>query len=131
MIEIEQAFVSDFVSQAFGLPIAHENVKYTQTPGTEYAEIKTFPAEVVAGDLGSTDETTGFFQFVLRYEEGKGAMPAKLKAQTIFDAYPVGRVLTYGGQRLTLTSHQRPTAAPEDGWFKVVGRIYYRATVAR
>ena len=131
MLELEQAFTLDFELQQFGLPIAYENVNFSQTPGQAYAEIKVFPAEVIGGDLSSTNETTGFFQFVLRFPDGVGAIPAKRQAQTIFDAYPVGRVLTYGGQRLTITSHQRPTAAPEDGWFKVVGRAYYRASLAR
>lgn len=131
MLRIDQAFVSDFITQAFGLPIAHENVDYTPTAGTPYVEVRTFQNAVLPADLATLNDTTGLFQFILRYPEGAGAIPAKAQADTIFAAYPVGRRLTYDGQSLTITGYERPEAVPEDGWFKVLGRIYYRADIAR
>lgn len=131
MLEIEQAFISDFITQAFGLPIAYENVDYTPTQGTAYVEIRMFPNEERAADLNSTNETTGLMQFTLRYPEGEGAMPAKQKRQAILDAYPIGRVLTYSGQRVTITGTDPFNAYPDDGWFKVIGRVFYRASTNR
>ena len=126
MIEAQQAFVSDFITQAFGLPIAHENVTYEPTQGTPWVRVQSFPGAAFAGDVNAdTTEQPGFFQFSLFYPEGEGAMPAKLKAQAIFDAYPIGRRLTYGGKRVRVTSYQQFDTAPQGGWFQVVGRIFY------
>lgn len=130
-VKIDQAFVSDFIDGAFGLPIAHENAEYRPVPGTAYVALQVFQNDILPADMASTNDTTGLFQFILRYPEGRGAIPAKSKADAIFAAFPIGGVLTYSGQRLTVTGHSRPEAVPEDGWFKVVGQITYRADVAR
>lgn len=131
MLAIEQAFISDFIAQAFGLPIAHENADYEPTPGTPYVELRMFPNDARAADLATTNRTTGLMQFTLFYPEGEGAIPAKLKRQDVFDAYPVGRVLTYSGQRVTITGQSPFNAYPQDGWFKVIGRLSYAADITR
>lgn len=126
MIEAQQAFVSDFITQAFGLPIAHENENYTPTQGTPWVQLRVFPADTTAGDVAAnTTEHAGFYQFSLHYPEGEGAMTAKLKAQAIFDAYPVGRRLTYSSKSVRITALQQFDASPQGGWFRVVGRIFY------
>lgn len=130
-IKIDQGFVSTFIAGSFGLPIAHENAAYSPTAGTAYAELKLFPNDILPADLTNTNDTTGIFQFVLRYPEGTGAIPAKTKADEIFAAFPIGSVIIYSGQRLTVTGQSRPDAIPEDGWFKIVGRITYQADIAR
>ena len=130
-IKIDQAFTSDFMAQSFGLPIAHENAEYDPSPGVAFVEIKCFPNEESALDLDSTNQTTGFFQFILRYPEGSGAITAKAMRQTIFDAYPIGRVLTYSGQTVDIAERYPFDAVPEDGWFRVSGRINYTARIER
>jgi len=130
-VKIDQAFISDFQGQSFGLPIAYENAGYEPTPGTEYVALWVFQNTISPADLDDTDEVTGVFQFTLRYPEGKGAIPAKAMADTIFAAYPAGRRITYSGQAVTITGKERVEAMPEDGWFKVVGRLYFTAGTAR
>lgn len=126
MLEAQQAFVSDFIAQAFGLPIAHENADYTPTAGTAWVRLRTFPGRVVPGSLGATaNETAGFWQFTLHYAEGDGAITAKAKAQAIFDAYPLSRRVSYGGESFRVTALQQFDASPQGGWFQVVGRIFY------
>ena len=131
LLKLDQALVSDFTAQAFGLPVAHENADYKPTPGAEFAQIKNFPNDVRPVGLADTDETDGVLQFILYYPVGKGAYDAKAKAQTIFDAYPIGRELTYSGVALHIRGHERASAFPEDGWYKVRGLIYYDARLAR
>lgn len=131
ILAVDQALTSDFIAQAFGLPIAHENSDYKPTAGTPFVRITNFPADVRAVGLADTDVITGAFQFVLYYAEGKGAIAAKTMAQTIFDAYPVGRELTYSAQTIRVTGQERPSAFPEDGWYKVRGLIYYEGRVSR
>lgn len=131
-IKIDQAFVFDFRIKKFCLlPVAYENDGYEPTPGTPYVSVRSFPNAESAGDLASTNETTGLFQFTLNYPEGSGAITAKQVREDIFAAYPIGRRLTYSGQRLTITGRDPFRAYPDDGWFKVIGRISYRATTAR
>lgn len=129
--KIDQAFVSDFIAQAFGLPIAHENAEYTPTAGTPYVELRVFHNETLPADLSTTNDTTGVFQFTLRYGEGNGAIPAKLQRDTIFAAYPIGRRLTYSGETVTIKGHEPFDATPEQGWFKVVGRISFHGDAPR
>jgi len=130
-VKIDQALVDHFIDQSFGLPIAHENANYTPSPGTEYAEVRTLPNDVLPADLATNNDTTGVFQFILRYPEGVGAIPAKTQADTIFAAYPIGGRIAYSGQSLTVTGHSRPDAVPEGGFYKVVGRIFYTADIPR
>lgn len=130
-LKIEQAFLFDFRMKAFGLPIAYENADYKPTPGNAYVRVRHFPNEETAADLNDTNETNGFFQFTLYYPTGAGAIPAKTMRQTIFDAYPIGRRLTYSGQKVVVTATSPFSAYPEDGWFKVAGRVFYKADVTR
>lgn len=126
MLKIDQALTGDFIAQAFGLPIAHENVKYEPTPGTPWVGIRVFQGESLAGDMAvNTTEDKGFLQFVLHYPEGEGAIASKTTAQTILDAYAIGRRVTYSGVTIRVTRNQMFEALPEDGWFKVIGRIFY------
>jgi len=131
ILKLDQALVTDFVAQDFGLPVAHENADYKPTAGDEFVQLTNFPNEVRPVGLSDTDEMDGVLQFVLYYPTGKGAYDAKEKAQTIFDAYPAGRELTYSGATLYIRGHERPSAFPEDGWYKVRGLIYYDARLAR
>lgn len=126
MIEIYQALTADFVAQAFGLPIAHENASYTPTPGTPWVRLRVFRGDTSAGDVAAaTKEEAGFFQFTLHYPEGNGAITAHQQAQTIFDAYPLARRVSYGGETVRVTRWQLFDAKPDNGWFQVVGRIFY------
>lgn len=126
MLKIDQALTGDFIAQAFGLPIAHENAGYTPTSGTPWVALRMFQGEQLPGDIAAgTTETNGFLQFVLHYPQGDGAIAAKTQAQTISDAYPLGRRVTYSGVTVRVTRFQLFESLPEDGWFKVVGRIFY------
>lgn len=131
LLTIDQALVSDFISQSFGLPIAHENADYKPVPGTAFVTLRNFINDVRPIGLADTDETSGALQFILHYPVGEGAITAKTTAQTIFNAYPAGRELTYSGIIVYIAGHERPSAIPEDGWYKVAGLIYYEARIPR
>ena len=125
-LESHQAFVSDFIAQAFGLPIAHENANYTPTAGTAWLRLVTFTGDITAGSVSAdVSEGGGFLQVELHFPEGDGAITAKTQLQTIFDAYPLSRRVSYGGVSFRVTALQQFDASPQGGWFQVVGRIFY------
>lgn len=124
-----QAFVDDFIDQAFGLPIVHENDDYTPTKGTPWVRLRVFENETLPVGLASVNDTTGFYQFTLHYPTGEGAIAARSQAQTILDAYPLRRLFSYSGQQVEVTGTSIFDASPIDGWYQVVGRINYRAFV--
>ena len=126
MLKANQALVNDFIDQAFGLPIAHENAKYTPAPGTAFVRLRVFQNAENAGDIGvDTRQSSGFLRCTLHYPLGEGAITARATAQTIFDAYPIGRRITYSAETVTVQSVQLFDASPQGGWFQVVGRIFY------
>lgn len=127
MLKIEQALVDSFIRCHFSLPIAHENADYTPTPGTPWVSLKVFQNQVSPTGIADQSDTTGVFQFSLYYPLGQGAIPAKSQAETIFAAYPLRTSITYSGQVVTITGQELFDAAPFDGWFRVVGRLEYRA----
>lgn len=130
-VKIDQAFVEAFIAGAFGLEIAYENQDYTPTEGTPYAEIVMIPNDITPLGLAQTDETDGIFRVLLNYPENKSDLPAKQKADEIFAAFPIGRVLTYSGQRTTITNQSRARGVPEDGWYRLSLSFSYRSFLTR
>lgn len=126
MKEVDQAFVADFQAQAFGIETAYENADFEPTRGVPWVALKTLENRVTPGDVGAVSrETSGLFQFALNYPLGEGAIPAKSQADTIFAAYPPGRRVSYGTTAFRVTATETFDAAPQGGWFRVVGRIFY------
>ena len=130
-IKVDQALIQSFISAAFGLPVAHENIDYTPTVGTAYAEITVFDSGTEALDLSHTNERIGLFQCVLRYPINTGAVAAKTKAEAIFNRFEIGSKHTYSGQDVWITAHDRQPGYPENGWYKIVMRMRYRAFITR
>lgn len=131
-IKVDQALISSFIAGSFGLPIAHEGVAYTPTPGTAYAEITVFDAGSDAATLNSWDEAIGIFQVVLRYPVNTGAVAAKNKAEEIFSHFFLYSNHTYSDQSVQMTNGQtRANGYNEDGWYKIVLRMPYRAFTER
>lgn len=136
MLAVDQAFISAFIGASFGLPIAHENLPYQPVAGTAYAELLNIPTDVTAYSLNSTDETTGLFRIVLRYPVNAGAVAAKTKADAISNVFKVGSTVSYNATGNPATSArvvglQWQSGAPEDGWYKLVLTIRYRAFLRR
>lgn len=130
-IKVDQALVQSFISGNFLLPIAHENIDYTPTVGTAYAEITVFDTGTEPLDLAHTNEQIGLFQCVLRYPVNTGAVAAKTKAEAIFNRFEIGSKHTYSGQDVWITAHDRQPGYPENGWYKIVMRMRYRAFITR
>ena len=129
MIKIDQALISAFVSADFGLPIAHENSAYS--PSSAYAEIEVFQNDVSGLGLTDTNETSGFFQVILRYPENTGAVAIKTKADQIFSVFKIGAVFQYDGVRVKITRNRRNNGVNEEGWYKTVVTIGYKAFLSR
>lgn len=131
MIEIDQALLTAFIGGGFGLPVAHENLSYSPAPGTAYAEVLVLQNDITALTLKHSNETDGVFRVLLNYPADTGAVAAKTKADEIFEVFKIGERLTYGGVTLTIRSNQRQPGVNEDGWYKLVLTMPYRALVPR
>lgn len=129
--KLDQAFIDRFVSQAFGLPIAHENLPFEPTAGTPYVELKVLQNDTTPRSLSDTDQTDGVFRVILRYPVDQGAIAAKQKADNILNAFKVGRRVSYQGVSATVVSHSRREGYAEDGWYKLVVDFRYRAFIKR
>lgn len=130
-IKVDDAFTQAFIDGAFGLPIAHENLPYTPTAQTAYAEIFLIPGPKYPLSVSDTDATSGLFRVILRYPPDTGAVTAKQKAEAIIAAFPVNSTVTSSGQSVRVTSVSRDRGYPEDGWFKTVVTITYQAFITR
>lgn len=130
-IKIDQALIQHFISGSFGLPIAHENLPYAPTSGTPYAEILVIQNDITAADLSHTNETDGIFRVILRYPVDTGAVTAKQKADAIFSYFKIGSEISYSGQEIVITRHARANGYSEQGWYKIVITISYKAFLAR
>ncbi len=130
-IKVDKALTNSFVSGAFGLPIAHENLPYAPVNGTAYAQITVFDSGKVAADLSTHDRQVGIFQVVLRYPENKGAIQAKTKAEAILSHFKLYSEHSYEDQAVTITAISKSHGYNEGGWFKIVLRMTFRSFTPR
>ncbi|MCO6427057.1 phage tail terminator-like protein [Nitrosomonas communis] len=130
-IKIDQALIQHFISGSFGLPIAHENLPYSPVAGTAYAEILVIQNDITAADLSHTNETDGIFRVILRYPVDSGSIAVKQKADAIFSYFKIGSEIAYAGQEIVITRHARANGYSEQGWYKIVITISYKAFLAR
>jgi len=131
LIAVDQALVSSFIAGSFGLPIAHENLEYTPTTGTAYAEITVFDSSKVPELINNWDRQVGIFQVVLRYPTNGGAIAAKTKAAEILDHFKLYSIHEYSDQKVRITEHKRGPGYPEAGWYKIVLRMSFLAFTPR
>lgn len=131
VVKIDQAFVSSFIANGFGLEIAHENLPYEPSTGTPYAELLTLQNDITGYDLNSRDLTDGVFRVIVRYPAGTGAIVPKQKADEILTAYPIGSLVSYQSQAATILSQQRQPGVAEAGWYSIVITLGYRAKLSR
>jgi len=130
VLKVDQGLTNLFITSSFGLPIAHENAKYTPVLGTAYAEIYTIPNDQTALST-DTDQTDGIFRIILRYPLQSGAIAAKTMADTIFAAFKVNSYFYYNNQKIEITGFSRDTGYHETGWYKLVLSIRYNAFIRR
>lgn len=131
MLKVDQGLIDMFVDSAFGLPVAHENVAYTPTSGTAYAELIVMPNDQTAFSVSDTDRTDGIFRVILRYPVNGGAVTAKTMADTVFAVFKVGSFFYYDDQKIEITGFTRDTGYHESGWYKLVLSIRYNAFIRR
>lgn len=131
MIDIDLAFQNAFVAGDFGLPIAWENEQFTPTAQTAYAEIRILQNDVTPATLADSNDTDGVFRVTLRYPVDGGAYPIKQKVDQIFSVFAIGSRLVYNGVTVVVLRNSRQPGLAEDGWYKLVLDMPYRANFAR
>jgi hypothetical protein len=125
-LQIDQAFINQFIEADFGLPIAHENAPYDPVPGIAYAELICINNDFTPYSLSGSLETEGIFRVILRYPLGRYSISAKTMADLIFAAFPVNSLVKYGASKSKVIKHQRNTGASEGGWYKIVVSITHK-----
>lgn len=130
-VSVHQAWVSEFISADFGLPIAHENMHYTPSAGEAYFEVRVLANDLTPASLADSDETDGVFRVILRHPQDAGAVAPKQTLGEVASAFPVGRRFEYGGTRVTVTGRQQQPGVAEDGWYAVILDLQYRAFAKR
>ena len=130
-VKIDQALIQHFLAGDFGIGVAHENLPYQPVIGEPYAEIIVLQNDITPLDFGHTNETDGIFRVILRYPSDTGAMDAKRKADEIFTHFKIGSQIEYETQKLMIVRHDRAAGYSEQGWYKIVMTIGYRAFLAR
>lgn len=146
MIKIDQAFTSALLALEPELDVVWENQNYSvwggaayahfdgvysPTSGRPYIEAFLLPNDVTGLSLASSNETDGLFRCILRYPHSSGSLQAKQKADEIFEAFPIAGIISYDGQGVVINGHQRQPGVAEDGWYKLVLSISYRAKLMR
>jgi len=129
--KLEQALVQHFIDGNFLLPIAYENNGFDPVAGNAYAEISSFVNDETAFSLNDSDQTDGFFQVILRYPVDEYSWDAKNKADEIRAHFKIGLRLENDGQKLTVTSRSADKGFNEDGWYKIVLRVFFTAVLPR
>lgn len=129
-IKIDQALIAHFIDAGTGLPIAHENINYTPT-GDAYAEIIVLPNDTTALNYKHTNQTDGVFRAILRYPSGRGALPSKTAAEIILNHFKIATLIEYDGVLVEITGSKREPGVQEDGWYKLVLTVPYRAFITR
>lgn len=130
-VKIDQAFINTFIDADFGLDIAHENLSYSPTAGTEYVQLLNIPNDITPFSVKETNETDGIFRIILYWPVDEGAIQAKLKADEIMDAFTIGSQVCYDGQCATVTRLSRQKGIAENGWYKTLITIAYKAFIRR
>jgi hypothetical protein len=131
MLKIDQALISAFIDGNFGLSVAHENLPYNATDGAAYAELLVLQNDVTPLNLNDSNETDGVFRVILRYPANSGAIAVKQKADEIFGVFKVGARLRFDGVTVTITNNKRQPGIAEDGWYKIVLTMAYKAILNR
>ena len=129
-VKIDQALISAFIAGDFGIGIAHENLPFT--PGSDaYAEVLVLQNDTTPWSLKHTNETDGVFRVILRYPADTGAIGPKQKAEEIFNVFKIGSRHSYDGASVTIITNQRQPGVQEDGWYKLVLSMEYKAFITR
>lgn len=131
MLKIDQALISAFITGEFCLGIAHENLDYTPQHGKAYAELLVLQNDVTPATLADSNDTDGVFRVILRYPVNSGAVSVKTKADEIFSVFKIGQRLTYDNVDLVILGNRRQPGLGENGWYKVILDMPYRANLTR
>lgn len=130
--DLDKVLFDSFEDGNFGLGIAYENKGYSPTFGTAYAELVINPNDIRGFSIGNqTDITDGIFKVILRYPADKGDYTAKAKADEILDYYTIGKKLSLNSENLWIQRKSRTPGVVEDGWYKIIVSLWYRAFLGR
>lgn len=130
-VKIDQAFINTFIDGSFDLPIAHENIQYNPTAGTEYAELINLPNDITPLSINDSNETDGIMRVILYWPSNAGSIAPKSKADEILSVFKIGAKVCYDSQCATVVSNSRYKGVSESGWYKTVISIGYVAFIAR
>lgn len=130
-INIDKGLISAWIYGEFDIDVAHENMPYKPTGQTPYAEVIVLQNDITPATLNDSNDTDGVFRVILRYPVNTGAIAPKVKADQIFSVFRIGTRIVYDGVMLTIMANQRGPGLAENGWYKLVLDMPYRANIKR
>jgi hypothetical protein len=139
-LAIDQAFINKFIEAEFGIDVVHENVSYSPTPGTPFAELLCLNNDITEYSLAHSMETEGIFRVILKYPPDEYSIIAKTMAENIFAEFPLGSIVSYGTISSKIIKHKRQTGTfgkeltttfPDEGWYKLVVSIIHKTFITR
>jgi len=132
-VKIDQGFLNEFITtnSAFSIEYSTENITYTPTHDTPYAELVIIQNDITPLSLNDTNETDGVFRIILRYGLDQGSISAKTKADEIMAAFGIGSEIVYGGVTSKIKAQSRKQGFPDDGWYKLVIDFDYKTFLTR
>jgi hypothetical protein len=134
--DIDKALMQGVVDAALALPIAQENVAFNKpTDGSPWASVWIIPSPdgvraVTLGDDGE-DEHVGIVQLDLNYPTGRGVDDVRAKGDQVAAFFSVGKALSSGVAKVTVSSCSRSRGREVEGWYRVSMTISWYARVPR
>jgi len=131
--DIQGALIDHWVDSALGISTAYENSKFSPVEGTPWARLTILPSQPEIMTLGPSgeDEHLGILQIDLYYPTDEGNSPVLTMADSIRTAYKAGTSLSYNGQSVVILNCGRSGGELENGYFKIMLNVAYRARTTR
>lgn len=133
LAKAKKAIMTAIEAGNFGLPIAHENVKFRKVDAPAYLELNYMPNPVdpiTLGDDGE-DELNGYMQITVNVQEGTGTGTTTAVTEALREYFYVGRNLTFEDVTVTVNRSGPKNGFPTQGRWETPFLVYFYARVPR
>jgi len=133
--KINSALIQAFVAGAFFAQdkTQWENAAFTPPTAEPWAAVYFVPSQPVVATLGQggMDRHDGFFQIDINFPANTGTKQCSDKADSIQNAFTVGKGVSYSGQEVKIVSCGRSQGRIVNGFYRVSLTVVYYAHVTR
>ena len=135
LYNVQRALTATFTAN-IGIDKVVENIDYTPTLGTPYAQLFFVPVDSPIRTVGPSTigkiEHFGFIQITLKYPVGVGSKSIREKADSIMsNEFAIGTLHTYNSVTARIYKHEVGQGRNVDGWHTLDLTIYWQTFEAR